>query len=380
MLTRKAIVSVFVRHKGSCPQSHHGESYRGCECPKFLRYSRGGKQHRQSAGTSIWHQAEAKAAELQQRLDRGATGLIVKSPDQTIERAVETFISAKQSEGVRAATIRKLRFQLTRFQQFMQDRSKYFPVEISTTDVIEFRAGWEKSWRSGVTRQKAQQNLRGFLRSCCKTNLPDLLATLKPVRLTQADKLRLKPQPFSERELATLLAQVPVTFTDPVKIARMTALIHFMVATGTAIRDTVQLTRSDIKNCWLHFQRQKTGKTVHQKLDQTLCQELHAVASETYVFWNGTSEATSAVGLWQEDLRRLMGDAGVWIKGNLSHRFRDTAVDFWLSQGADLTTVAALIGDTLKTVERHYSDLASERMKERIARAPVRVWGNEASQ
>jgi hypothetical protein len=97
-----------------------------------------------------------------------------------------------------------------------------------------------------------------------------------------------------------------------------------------------------------------------------------------YVFWNGTSLPESATGLWQTDLRQLMQDAGVWIKGNLAHRFRDTAVDFWLSEGPSVEQVAAYLGDTVRIVERHYADLISERMEKQLASVPFRSWGTQS--
>jgi len=69
-----------------------------------------------------------------------------------------------------------------------------------------------------------------------------------------------------------------------------------------------------------------------------------------------------------------MQDAELWIKGNLSHRFRDTAVDFWLGAGCRLTDIAAMLGDTLAIVERHYANLASKRMEERLSKMPSRSW------
>jgi integrase len=322
--------------------------------------------------------AEDKAQELQRRLDageRGALPVTTEAKHQTIAQAVETFITAKESEGVSKATIRKLRSQLGQFEQFMAARSKFFPVEITAQDAIEFRAGW--TWPSGVTRQKAQQNVRGFLRSCCKANLPELLGALKTIRLSKADVKRLEPQPFTEKELKKLLQQVPKTFPDADRAAKMTTLIHCMVSTGLAIRDTVQLERANLRDCWLRIDRQKTGKSVRQKLDAGLLDELNAVANGNpkYIFWNGTSQPTSATGLWLADLRALMKDAGLWIKGNLSHRFRDTAVDFWLGAGCSLTEIAASLGDTVAVVEKHYANLASKRMEERLAKMPVRSWG-----
>ncbi|SRR6266498_2802301 len=385
-MVRKSVVQVFVRHSGDC--SHEGKSFfRGCRCVKWLRYSgticrcgskHKGNQHRFSAETRTWGLAEEKAQELQKRLVAGETGEplpeLPQTAQQTIGQAVETFITRKEGQGLTESTIRKLRYQLGQFEQFMEMRSKFFPAEIIPKDVIDFRAGW--TWKSGVTKQKAQQNLRGFLRSCCKANLTELLDALEKIKLSKADKARLEPQPFTEKELKHLLAQVPKTFPEAAKAVKMTALIHCMVSTGLAIRDTVQLQRDSLHDGWLRIDRQKTGKSVRQRLDADLCRELLSVANGNpkYIFWNGISAATSAVGLWQTDLRELMGDAGLWIKGNLSHRFRDTAVDFWLGEGCSLTDIAAMLGDTVAIVERHYANLASKRMEERLAKIPTRSW------
>jgi integrase len=375
MLTRKITVIPIVRHRKNCPSSSRGEFFPRCDCPKALRYSLNGRQRRVPANTRTWGVAEEKAVELQNQLNRGNSILVrVESENPTIEQAIETFISGKTTEGLSAATLRKLRYQFGEFERFMSSRTKFYPKEITATDVIDYRAGWD-AWKSGVTRQKAQQNLRGFLRFACTKNLPELLATLKPVRLAKSDKERLEPRPFTEKELVQLLAQVPVTFPNTKKAVKITALIHVMVATGLAIRDTLQLTRSNIKDGWLHIERQKTGKRVQQRLDRRLCDELLAIAHREYIFWDERGQITSSVGVWQADLRQLMQDAGLWIKGNLSHRFRDTAVDFWLGAGVSLTEVAALLGDTTRTVERHYADLASKRMKNRLANAPIRQWG-----
>ena len=128
------------------------------------------------------------------------------------------------------------------------------------------------------------------------------------------------------------------------------------------------------------IKRQKTNKPVRQKLDAGLYEELIAVTNGNprYVFWNGTSLPESATGLWQRYLKKLMEDAGVWIKGNLSHRFRDTAVDFWLGEGWTLTDVADALGDSIAIVEKHYKTLESKRAEERLAKLPVRSWSSKA--
>ena len=134
-----------------------------------------------------------------------------------------------------------------------------------------------------TTRQKAQQNIRGFLRYCCRQNLNDLLSALKAIRLSRADRKRLEPKPFSEKEITALLARIPGTFTGAARAKTATLLVKFMLSTGVAIRDAVQLERKSIRDGWLRIERQKTARPVRQRLDDNLLQELLDGDSE-YVF------------------------------------------------------------------------------------------------
>ncbi len=54
---------------------------------------------------------------------------------------METHLAAKKSEGLSAATLRKLKYQLGTFEQFLSARSKFFPSEITSTDASpEYRS------------------------------------------------------------------------------------------------------------------------------------------------------------------------------------------------------------------------------------------------
>lgn len=131
-----------------------------------------------------------------------------------------------------------------------------------------------------------------------------------------------------------------------------------------------------MRTCWLPIRRQKTNRPVEQQLEEGLYQELLSVANTNlkYIFWNGTSLPTSAVGLYQADMRQVMKDGRLWIEGQLFHRFRDTAVDFWIGAGCSVVEVAAMIGDSVQIVERHYRRLLSTRMRNRLAKVPLRKW------
>jgi integrase len=375
-MPRRSIVTVFVRHRGGCKDKHRGEFYRGCQCTKWLRYSLTGKQHREATGARSWGTAEEKAQDKQRRLDSGESDapIALITPKPTIEQAIKTFIRGKEGANRSSATMRKWKYLLGAFEDFMLARSRVFPSDITADDVIELRGSWK--WKSGVTKQKAQTHIRSFIRFACRQNRDELLAALDTIYQSKADKERTAPKPFTEKELEKLLAQVPKTFPDRKKSARMTTLIHVMVSTGLAIRDTIQLEKEHIKDGRLKLNRQKNGKAVKQKLDPKLHQELLGVlnGNDRYIFWSGTTLPTSETGLWQTDLRALMKDAGLWIKGNLSHRFRDTAVDFWLGADCGINEIAALLGDSPLVVQKHYADLASKRMEERLAKVPTRSW------
>src|SRR4029077_11848467 len=100
-MQRRAVVAVYTRHMPSCSSIHRGEFYRGCSCPKWVRYSLNGKRHRQSADTRTWSAAEDKCIELQNQLDKGGAILIHVEPDRsTIEQGIATFIQSKESEGI----------------------------------------------------------------------------------------------------------------------------------------------------------------------------------------------------------------------------------------------------------------------------------------
>jgi hypothetical protein len=121
--------------------------------------------------------------------------------------------------------------------------------------------------------------------------------------------------------LLHLLAQVPKTFPEATKAARVTALIHCMVSTGFAIRDTIQLERDNInvtifRDGWLRIKREKTAERFSRNWVVLLSV---TNGNPRFVFWSGAGLPTSATTNWQADLRVLMEDAGVWIKGNLSH-------------------------------------------------------------
>ena len=130
--------------------------FRGCDCPKWLRYSgdvmplRSLPQRAGSIGLRLGCGVGRKPRRSGKRHRSGWTQATrPRSPSRafsetqkTIKRAIETFLLAKaRTSGMsRCDDQRKLRYQLNLFDTFMAARSRFFPSEITPTDVIEYRA------------------------------------------------------------------------------------------------------------------------------------------------------------------------------------------------------------------------------------------------
>jgi site-specific recombinase XerD len=360
------LISIIVRHSEDCKQKGD-RFFKRCECKKWLEYFHNGKQVRVAAKTRSWAIAEEVKRTLEEQFKNGDSAPKIATPSAgrvTVKEKVALFITGKEGENVSVAVLRKYRYELPRFEAFLSKRSKFYPSDLTLDDLVEFRSTWADLAK--ITQQKMQERLRAFLKfACTKDNLFDLLK-LKGIRIKAAD--RPKPQPLSDEELNRLLAQVPKNFPDEPRCSRVTALIHLMVSTGLAIVDAVKLEKTNFASGWLNITRQKTGRTVRQKLTSALLKELHTVTNGNpkYVFWNGDIKLSSLTGLFQTNLREVMKDAKVYTHGDLSHRFRDTYVKFLFDNGCSTLEVADAIGDTEAIVVKHYRSLVPDAKLEKL--------------
>ena len=281
-------VTVFVRHNRDCP--YQGDAHPRCNCRKHLRWFEKGKPKTKSTKSTKWEGAERARRKKEIELD--PSHVPAQSKDMTISEGVESLIKKKEGKNLRKPTLRKWRHELSVLEKFMATRGRFLVSEIEPGDLIDFRATWGQTWKSGVTRQRGQQSYRAFLNHVCHDaqRLKHLKDTLDPIKLQQQDKLRLEPQPFSEGELGQLLADVPVVFDGNLPmIAKMIALIHCQAATGLSISDALQLEPRHLEDGWLKIYRQKTDKVAKQRVDQALRQELLDVGADNprYIFWDG---------------------------------------------------------------------------------------------
>ena len=369
------IVTIFVRHKADC--KYAGDEFeKRCNCRKHLRWSHNGKQHRKTAGTRSWAQAEISKANLQAQL----SGQPLPNPEQarlTLEDAITVFKADKKNQGFTEDIQGRYARELERLQTYCERKGIFTLQSITRELLVGYQETWADLYPSTNTRLAVQARLRNFLRFCFDSKWIDRIPKTSRIKVEAAPTL-----PLTAKEYQHLLATVPKSFPDAQRAARVRGLIQTMRWSGLAIRDAVTLRRDEIVKEKSFFSivtsRQKTGTHVSVPIPLDVGQEILAVlnGNDRYVFWStGTGKEQSAVTNWQHDLRKLFRDAGIKSKGNmLSHRLRDTfAVDL-LEKGVPLEEVSKLLGhESIKTTERHYAKWVKGR-QDRLNKLVTATW------
>jgi len=375
------VVTIFVRHAADCPRKGD-EFYKNCKCRKHLRWSYSGKQYRSSAKTRAWVVAEQARKRVEAQFEAVASGQAITAVSleaesrKTIERAIQLFTSDKRSQGMNADVLKKYDRELGRFNDFMGQRSKFFPNEITLEDLTEFRSAWKEIYPSSTTRQKVQERLRGFMRYCYEAQWMDRVPKLSAIKVDEPPTM-----PLTDVEYAKLLAKIPDEFKDATKARRVHALVQLMRHSGLSIRDAVTLERDEIqkdakkKLYRIVTNRQKTGTHVSVPIPDDVAAEVLAAlnGNPRYVFWNtGTGKEQSAVTNWQHDLRTLFRAAG-FPEGH-PHQLRDTFAVSLLAKGVPLQEVSKLLGhESIKTTEKSYAKWEQTR-QDRLDTFVVATW------
>jgi integrase/recombinase XerD len=373
------VVTIFVRHSHDCKYKDD-EAYKRCRCPKHLRWSHSGKQYRQAAKTRSWDKAELAKRRIVDQFTTGKQGAAIRleaESRKTIEKAIELFLQHRRNDNLDEGGCKKYQRELGRLKDFMEQRSKFFPDQISADDLTEFRANWNALYPSSQTRSQVLTRLRAFLRFCYQRKYIDRIPETGKVTIDEPDVV-----PFEDDEYEKILATIPNEF-EAEKAKKVRALVRLMRHSGLAVQDAVTLERNEIlrdqkkKVYRVVTKRTKTKEHVSVPIPPDVAAEVLAVlnGNPRYVFWNtGTGKPQSAVTNWQHDLRAVFRAAG-FPEGH-PHQLRHTFAVGLLQKGVPLEEVSKALGHaSIKTTEKFYAKWVKAR-QDRLDALIMGTWNS----
>jgi integrase/recombinase XerD len=288
----------------------------------------------------------------------------------TIQQLRDDFTAKIKGENLSKETIRKYKTLFDQLDAFVADKGLRFVDELDYQMLLDFRASWEDK---ALSAGKKLERLRSVMKDAVARGWVRNNAALqiKSPKVKWVDKhgqtqTGSRPTlPYSDAEMLKLKNYVGSPSVKTYN-AETWAFILTMRFSGLAIQDTATLKITALENGHLILRRTKTGTPVTVLLPKMVEEMLLALdpKSSEYFFWTGTSEPKTAASVWGQRLRTVFTHAGIEKQGNmLSHRLRDTFAAKLLLHGASKGTVAELLGNTEKMVEKHYSEFVPERQE-----------------
>jgi integrase/recombinase XerD len=376
------VITIFVRHTATCKYAGD-ELAKRCSCKKHFRWTLGGKQHRRTAGTRSWAEAEEKRRELEDQLAGRTPPTAPQAND--IRACVDVFLQDKRNQGVSAGVVQKYNLFLGRLEAHCAAIGTYTTSGITRDVLTGFVATWPALYPSTITRAKTRERLRSFLRYCYEAQWLDRVPVVPKIKIEEPET-----QPLTPAEYARLIDAVYVAIDskrDGVGLqVKVRVFLETMRWTGLAILDTMTLRRTALTldtTKGLHkvtTKRKKTGTPVSVPIPPDVATALLALPTAgDYFFWSGVGKPQSATSNWgQRYIAPVFKEAGITSDGNmLSHRLRDTfAVDL-LEKGVPMEEVSKLLGHaSIRTTEKHYAKWSKGR-QDRVDSLVTGTWAKE---
>jgi integrase/recombinase XerD len=311
---------------------------------------------------------------------QGFVGPATEVPVMSIEDACQKFLAELGVRGISEAARKK-------YRQLFQDlktfcvRHGYGRIDnLGVEQLRDFRASWAISEKapqakknqkvgqplSPLTAQKQLERLRAFFRFCVES---EWIRKNPAAALREPNARPHEVMPFSESEMAAIMKAAGKP--------RMKAMVLLLRWSGLRISDAVRLERARVQDDRLIVQTMKTGKVVALPLPPECLDALAKITSPSgqYFFRTGVGKLQTATNNWREDLSSLFRAAK--IEGGHPHRFRHSFACHLLAGGTPIDRVAAILGNSPKIVEKHYSHWVKAR-QDALDQDVMRSWGTGA--
>jgi integrase/recombinase XerD len=355
---------IWRRHTAPCQSTDRCDAR--CGCPIYEEFRVSKKRFRRTLKTRNWQKALADARRKE------IEGTQAKRESPTIEQACERYIQDAKARELREPTLYKFRLLFRQLQEFSTAQGLVFVSDFTIDDVRRFRASWINK---NFAARKKLESLRAFFKFC---NVSGWISTnpvlaLKPGKVTDPQIVPITKEEFEEiLKACEIYPEKETCKRFKVFAIRLTALVLVMRYTGLRIRDVVTLRKDHIRNGKVFLRTAKTGTKVFCPLPKTVLDALNAIGAKSdYYFWSGESKPKSAVGNYQRALRVLFDLAQ--LPRVHAHLLRHTFATELLTAGNSIETVAALLGNSPKIVEKHYHHWVKGR-QEKLEEAVRNSW------
>lgn len=297
----------------------------------------------------------------------------------SIREAVEKFTADAEARGLERESVKKIRDAVERrFQQFCERKGYRLLRQLGVDELREYRNELAKTYAANSVRGRLGY-VRAFLRFCVVSGwiTSNPATAVKPPRAEDTGV-----DTFTEDEIQAML-HVADTFNHcgihgPGNRKRIRAMILLLRFSGLRISDASVLARHRLNDDKLGVRTLKTGSLIYCPLPPPVVAALSESPSENpaYFFWNGTSLPITAVKVWEGTFRRVFELAGIPDEKRFIHNFRHTFATDLLERGIPIEDVAALLGNSVKIVEKHYSHFVKSR-RDRLEQRVRALWSDE---
>lgn len=318
-------------------------------------------------------------------LPAGAEEEISSDDPGLIANAIQLFLGACKTNGVKPPTIRKYRNSLIQLKHFVEadeicrKRKVRRVADLKVIDLDRFR---ESRKIAQITALKELEVLRAFwafsvAREFCAKNIAALIKA--PTIVDQNDVV-----PFTQDEVQAMIEACATFGKYSYERSRARAIVLTLRHTALRVSDVALLRRDRIshtKKGWRIFVRTTKNKAqVFLRIPEAMVEALNALPRPRnsgencpYFLWNGNSKPKSQISEVSETLAAVFKKSGV--QGAHAHRFRHTLATELLAHGATFEDVADILGNSPAIVRKHYAKWSPER-QDRVDELMERVYGD----
>ncbi len=377
---------VVARHSEDCRFKSEGPEFESCKCRKSLRIydSTLGRNYHSSAKTRNWETAVKLAQSWLNSFDPDKKALTEevaqfrakKEKIATIPQAVAAYANDMKFRQLSDKTIKRTRTLLGEVDANgkIVHNGKLFdwletqtpkPILISEVTPAHLTQ-WRTTWGYGGDQTAAVSwtSVKTFFKFCKGQGW----ITISPANDIQRPKVEKgnRTAVFTDKQYDLILSKAKGN-------ERLEAFLELARWSGMALIDVVSFDpRTLDSEGVLRYTRNKTGKLATVKLPAhvvTLLQNIPLESDNTseQPFRRNRITLDSALHEWRRVLQALFEQAGITkvkteigIRSAHPHMLRDTCAVWYLRHGMSLHGVAKILGDNVKTVEKHYLPFVKE--------------------